>query len=537
MGRVLNTYTMGLDEMPDWIAARGRALHDGCSGCAEERRQKLRRLWGDFASLAATRHVANPKGSNADFEALHRFTRSYVARLTRVLRTPVPARCARHRSALPDGWCAACWPKEARKRAELVDTFEDFEQLAVALERREARQCRHYRRPDAELQTGDDVALPDRPRRYRLDCPLCERIANEAIVALRDEVLDGRSTVEDALELVDLELGRRCEHLVELDPKPERRMDGAPLRRLPFIPDVDHARSLLSSLDEIAVLDAVEALELHMEQLDAEAAGGDGYSLVGMRFNADADAHRTARSSFGQDAAVYVEDITEAEIHVTRHMEQEARVAAQRIYGDSFKGFRHLEGGVADVLMDADVVAARFRFDELIAPFVSTTEERFDVSGMAEIIDRELRSTRPVGAVSLERDAFQVLLPRLRERLALLREWEPAHLSDNEGLLCLDVARDLAAAWADRLSPLELSSCDPRKDGPSLWECLAFPDRVRFRIRMRDDAARERRRRWAVQQGASVPAGLDHAWAWDGEPTEAELDAAWTAYSSPEAGV
>jgi hypothetical protein len=284
---------------------------------------------------------------------------------------------------------------------------------------------------------------------------------------------------------------------------------------------------LLSSTDELAIADAIAALELHMQQLEDEAQGGDGYSLVGMRFNAQADEHRAARSSFGESAAVYVEDVTEAEIHVTRHMEQDARVRAQRIFGDSFRGFNHLEGGVADVLMDSDVVAARFRFDELVAPFVSTTEERFDVSGMAEIVERELHRQPDRDPVALERPALAMLLPRLRERLELLRSYEPTHWLDNADTADADQARRLCEELADVMSPLELRSCDPREDVPSLWEAFMLPDRVKYRIRMRVDTMRVRARQRAstLAHDEAVQASHHHAWAWDGEPSAHELAA------------
>ena len=525
MGRVVDTYTQSIDEMPAWIAARVEARLDGCEGCAEERRARLRKAHDAFAGLASCKHITDPKGSTADFEALYERVRWYVAHLTRILRSRPPARCAKHADPHP-GWCGHCWPHELRRRQELLeDDSLSGEALELALEKRADRVCRHYRRPFPELQ-ADSLDRPG-PRRYRLDCPLCEREANLAIAALRAEVADGRSSVEDALEMVALELQRECEHLHSLAPAPARRADGRQ-PRLPWaVPDVDHARALLSSTDELAVADAVAALGLHMEQLDCEAFGGSPYSAVGMDFNPDADAHGMARSSFGSDPAVYLDDITEAEIHVTRHMEMSAREAASRIFGDSFKGFNHLEGGVADVVMDADVAAARFRFAELIEPFVATTEERFDAPTFSHKLDREVHYQRPEGAVVAERLALKALLPRLVARLELLRVWDIEDLALNEGLSSMDEARDLAARWAQCLSPLELATCDPREDGPSLWECLHFPDRVLWRIRQHDDAPPERG--GLVPQGKTrrpgrtmpwhVRPAADHAWAWDGEPT------------------
>ncbi|HEY5709733.1 MAG TPA: hypothetical protein VIS51_10085 [Solirubrobacterales bacterium] len=514
----------------------------GCSTCRRERAEVLRNAADALEALTV---LADPKGPTADFELLYALTRRYWAKLVRVLRTQPEAHCTRHRDSRPP-WCGSCAEKKQAELAGLeaaLDTaWADMRAAGVyadpayadkvarevriaeaRVDRHLAKPCKHNAHFRERVLHTDGPPGPERPHRYRLDCPLCEQAVNDLAEALRDEYRRfgaDRVDVDFAKQSIAAALDEPCTHLVGLADK----MTGRYKRRAPAgpseycspreLPSLADCAQLLGSYDLAAVARGSWALELRVADLDDRAKGGTGYSSVGLDYEAWADeaSPNVVRSAFqdGSDPSASVEPLTEAEVVLTVEEELAAREAVKHIYGPEFAGFRHIEGGVADVLSDSDVAGARFRFSELLGELVKPTEARYDSSGMAETIERELHSSRPDGQVVLSHAPSMLMLRALKDRATLLALWDeqfvpPMEHMDDEPLALL-------GAWSAGLTASARLVMDPLYDQPCRWLAVNYPDELRATLVETHDrqarAGRERQRQLALELAHEASLGI-----------------------------
>jgi hypothetical protein len=179
------------------------------------------------------------------------------------------------------------------------------------------------------------------------------------------------------------------------------------------------AREMIDSDDEATLRMAIDAVASALQIAEDQQAGADGYSLVGMHYNPDAARNQYSKTVFG-DAwdAFNEEESSELSAEIVDAEWEELDRREQRGYATA-----HIEGGAGCILTDADVVAARFRFREMVEPFISTTEARFDAEGMSEIIDREMAPALR-GPVVEDSAYLAGLHAQLREQLERVIAWQ-----------------------------------------------------------------------------------------------------------------